>query len=115
MVEITIRLSEAQAEQLRQRAMARGQSLEAYLTQLAVQAAPETLPLQEPSLLEGLEVRFERQPSGYVRVKLYRNGVEVPPETLPFIGHFCSGTGDLAARHDEYFAEAILTSSPPEP
>lgn len=49
-------------------------------------------------------MRFERQPSGYVRVKLYQNGVEVLPETLPFIGRFRSGTGDLAARHDEYFA-----------
>lgn len=43
-VEITIRLSESQAERLRALAQARGVSLETYLAEVAVQAAAQPAP-----------------------------------------------------------------------
>lgn len=107
-VEITIRLSEPLAERLRQLAQSRGVSVDDWVQATLESALNVPTPAESDESLQGLEVRFEKLPTGYYQLKLFRNGVEVPPDAFKFIGCGRSGTGDVAARHDDYFVEAIL-------
>lgn len=107
-VEITIRLSEPQVERLHQLAQARGVSVDDFVQATLESALSEPTPAETDESLQGLEVKFERLPSGHYRMKLFRNGVEVPPDPMAIVGCGRSGTGDVAARHDDYFVEAIL-------
>jgi len=107
-VEITIRLSEPQAERLAHIAQAHGVSLEMFIQDALSRMAAESVITETENTLEGLEVRFVKMPSGYMRLKLFRNGVEIPPDPMAIVGCGRSATGDLAERHDDYFVEAIL-------
>ncbi|MCS6918525.1 MAG: hypothetical protein NZM28_02000 [Fimbriimonadales bacterium] len=106
-VEITIRLSEPQAERLHHLAQSRGISVDTLVQETLQSALSEPVLAENDESLKGLEVRFEPLPSGYYRVKLLRNGVEVPPDAFKFIGCARSGTGDVAARHDAFLSSTL--------
>ena len=82
MVRMQIQFTEAEVEALRSEASQRNVSIAAVVRE----AVDESLS------------RGRRQPSRDERAR----------RALAAVGRFSSGTGDVSARHDDYFADSIL-------